>query len=198
MGRKGWCMKRICLIFLFFALLVSPLYAFEVGDFNINNDVSFYYNHVGSPYRLTWVGLWKYKHIFFFKPIYRADYTRNLNDTTFQIFTPDWGLYLYKNLAFRYQYERKRIHGGRIIDSTEQRLGLSMDFKGTFFKKKLIWTTDFQFFPYQTETDLMRIRAVIKLKYGRFSLNTINYMETEGRNFYQDITTFAYSLYKNK
>lgn len=199
--------RRSIVFFVLFYLLVSvpSAYAIKLGDFNIRNDLSLFYiidgaqqyNKKNAPVRFTWVGDWRYKHLFFFKPIYRVTYTSDLQTSPFYIFTPDFGAYVYKNFALRYQHEAKRTNTGKKITNQENdRLGISYDCKGKLFKGKLTWSNDFQYFPYMAQED-QRIRAVTRLGYGKFDLCTINYYEIEEFN-YEDITTISYSLYENK
>jgi hypothetical protein len=181
----------------FFFLCVSPAYAFKIGDYDIANTINVFNNDKDSPSRLVWIGSWRYKHVLFFKPIYRADYSQHFNDTPFSIFTPDVGVYFYKDLALRFQYEARRYHTARKTWTDDDvRAGLSYDKQGFILGKRLLWYNDVQYFPYETMGE-ERWRDVLKLKYGKWCLNTINYIDLHVRD-YMNISTLGYSIYKNK
>ena len=198
--------KKIILIMFFLLFFVSQGYSFELGDFELNNDFAIFHNDINSPDRLSYFGNWKYKNLFFLKTIYRADYSSDLQDTTFSQFIPTLGVYFYKDIiALVYQYENKRFHTQRSIYSAdEDRLGVSFELRRSLWNKKLSWFDDIQVFLYESKSD-QRIRWCAKLKYERVFLLNIFYLDMDYSNkdggvdfshFWQP--TLGYSIYRDK
>lgn len=198
-------LKKLNIIIFFLFMYINTTYGFEIGEFNLSNCLDLLHNDTGSPYRLGYFGNWRYKNLFFLKTVYRADYNSNLHDTTFSQFIPDFGVYLYKNIALRYQYEEKRTRTKKKISTaTENRLGFSIELKRSLFNKKLSWLDDIEFFFYESKSD-QRIRWSAKLKYGKISFLNVVYVDFdrdkkwENVDFsYFDQVTLGYSIYNDK